>query len=77
MLLSGAANGQKPAVLRKDLKRNFGAVGDGTTNDQAAFVRAASFFNQRAATGATGPAELRFPKGVYIVGRQTADGKGE
>ena len=77
MLLSAAAAGQAPALLRKDLKRDFGAVGDGTANDQAAFVRAATFFNQRAATGATGPAELRIPKGVYLVGRQTADGKSE
>lgn len=77
VLLSGAAEGQTPAVLRKDLKRDFGAVGDGTTNDQAAFARAAAFFNQRPAAGANGPAELRIPKGVYIVGKQTTNGKGE
>jgi hypothetical protein len=77
VLLSGTAQGQTATVLRKDLKRDFGAIGDGKTNDQAAFARAAAFFNQRATTGATGPAELRIPKGVYIVGQQTADGKGE
>lgn len=78
-LLLGAATGLRAqAVLRKDLQRDFGAVGDGRTNDQAAFERAAAFFNQRARTpaGATGRAELRIPKGVYLVGRQDATGKG-
>ncbi|GAB3578793.1 hypothetical protein GCM10027345_18040 [Hymenobacter daeguensis] len=71
----GTAHGQ--AVLRKDLKKDFGAAGDGKTNDQAAFQRAAAFFNQRAATPAgAGPAELRIPKGVYLVGRQDSTGKG-
>ncbi|MCC3151639.1 right-handed parallel beta-helix repeat-containing protein [Hymenobacter sp. BT770] len=67
-----------PPVLRKDLKKDFGAVGDGKTNDQAAFEKAAAFFNGRAQTpaGATGSAELRIPKGVYLVGRQDSAGKG-
>lgn len=72
---------QKPAaaILRKDLKVDFGARGDGRTNDQAAFERAAEFFNQRAraANGAaTPPAVLRIPKGVYLVGRQDANNQG-
>ena len=76
---SSAALGQAtPLVLRKDLKKDFGAVGDGKINDQAAFERAAAFFNTRAQTpaGATGRAVLRIPKGVYLVGRQDSAGKG-
>lgn len=64
-------------MLRKDLKKDFGAVGNGRANDHAAFERAAAFFNQRAQTpaGTTGRAELHIPKGVYLVGRQEADGQ--
>lgn len=75
---SGPVYGQAAsAVLHKDLRKDFGAVGDGKTNDQAAFQRAAAFFNQRAATpSGTGRAELRIPKGVYLVGLQDSAGKG-
>jgi hypothetical protein len=59
-------------TLRKDLKKDFGAVGDGKTNDHAAFEKAADFFNQRAKTPAgSAPAVLTIPKGVYLVGRQS------
>ena len=59
-----------PAPLRKDLKRDFGAVGDGRANDQAAFQRAADFFNKRALTpDGAAPAVLTIPKGVYVVGQ--------
>ncbi|GAB3870772.1 hypothetical protein GCM10028824_19800 [Hymenobacter segetis] len=77
-MLAGPAWGQgTTAVLRKDLKTDFGAVGDGKTNDQAAFERAAEFFNQRAKTPAgAGAAVLRIPKGVYLVGRQDANNQG-
>lgn len=73
LLLAASLAVAQPATttLRKDLKRDFGAVGDGKTNDQAAFQKAADFFNQRAKTPAgTGPAVLTIPKGVYLVGRQ-------
>lgn len=75
-LLLGAAPGPPaPAVLRKDLKKDFGAVGDGRANDQAAFARAAAFFNGRARTPAgAGPAVLFIPRGVYRVGQQDAGG---
>ncbi|MGY3089947.1 hypothetical protein ACVWYF_002995 [Hymenobacter sp. UYAg731] len=77
VLSVGLAHGQGPVVLRKDLKTDFGAVGDGKTNDQAAFERAAEFFNQRAQTPAgTGAAVLRIPRGVYVVGRQDANNQG-
>jgi len=66
-----------PTPLRKDLKKDFGATGDGKTNDQAAFQKAAAFFNQRATTPeGNAPATLYIPKGVYLVGRQDAAGTG-
>ena len=75
LLLSGAARGQ--AVLQKDLKKDFGAVGDGLTNDQAAFQKAADFFNKRAQTPAgMGRAVLRIPKGIYLVNPQAATSNG-
>ena len=72
LLLAGPALGQgAAATLRKDLKKDFGAVGDGKTNDQMAFQKAADFFNQRAKTPAgAAPAILAIPKGVYLVGMQ-------
>jgi len=67
LLLSYAAAAQ--AVLHKDLKKDFGALGNGRANDHAAFVRAADFFNQRAKTPAgVGRAVLHIPAGVYRVG---------
>nr|WP_262903473.1 right-handed parallel beta-helix repeat-containing protein [Hymenobacter psoromatis] len=65
------------ATLRKDLKRDFGAVGDGRANDHAAFQRAADFFNKRALMPAGArPAMLFIPAGTYRVGRQDAAGNG-
>ena len=71
LLLAAAVRAQVPGgTLRKDLKRDFGAVGDGRTNDLAAFQRAADFFNQRARTPAgSGRAVLRIPPGTYQLGR--------
>jgi hypothetical protein len=78
LLLAGLAQAQAPAApLRKDLKKDFGAVGDGKTNDEAAFQKAADFFNKRAQTPAgTAPAVLAIPKGVYLVGRPNPLGNG-
>ncbi|WP_191906482.1 right-handed parallel beta-helix repeat-containing protein [Hymenobacter baengnokdamensis] len=65
-----------PVALRKDLKKDFGAVGDGRTNDQPAFAKAADFFNKRATTaGGTARAMLTIPKGIYVVGQQTPQGE--
>ncbi|MGH2565896.1 MAG: right-handed parallel beta-helix repeat-containing protein, partial [Ginsengibacter sp.] len=47
----------------------FGAKGDGKTNDQAAFNKAADYFNKRG-----GNVKLSIPKGTYIVGKQTFTG---
>ncbi|MGI4761821.1 MAG: right-handed parallel beta-helix repeat-containing protein [Janthinobacterium lividum] len=76
LLLANLAQAQpSTTTLRKDLKKDFGAVGDGRTNDEAAFQKAADFFNKRAQTPAgTAPAVLAIPRGVYLVGRQDAAG---
>lgn len=77
LLAAGGLRAGPPAVLRKDLKKDFGAVGDGCTNDQAAFARAATFFNERArGPGGDAPAVLFVPRGVYVVGQQVASANG-
>ena len=48
-----------------NLKKNFGALGDGIHNDHQAFIDASYFLNER-----KGNATLRIPPGTYIVGRQ-------
>jgi hypothetical protein len=45
--------------------RDFGAKGDGKTNDTEAFNKASEFFNKRNGNGI-----LKIPKGIYIVGKQ-------
>ncbi len=52
----------------KDIK-SFGARGDGKANDQAAFRKAAKYFNERGGIG-----KLIISKGIYIVGSQTFTG---
>jgi hypothetical protein len=70
LLLAGSLRAAAQATLHKDLKKDFGAVGNGSANDQAAFAKAADFFNQRARTPAgTGRAVLHIPTGVYRVGQ--------
>ena len=77
VLLLLAQLAQAQAVLRKDLKKDFGAVGDGRANDLPAFQQAANFFNQRAQTPAgTGRAVLHIPRGTYQVGRPGGAGLG-
>ncbi len=54
-------------LVTKNIKINFGAFGDGLTNDECAFEAAASYFSNL-------PPNvnkiLEFPPGTYIVGRQ-------
>jgi hypothetical protein len=70
LLLVGSFRALAQPTLHKDLKKDFGALGDGRTNDQPAFARAAEFFNQRAKTPAgTGRAVLHLPAGTYLVGQ--------
>lgn len=45
--------------------KDFGAKGDGHTNDQQAFEKASDFFNKRNGNG-----KLIIPKGIYIAGKQ-------
>ena len=49
----------------KNIKSDFGAAGNGKTNDNDAFGRAAAYFNHRGGNG-----RLVIPKGIYIVGKQ-------
>ncbi len=59
---------QCQSYIVKDIK-SFGAKGDGKTNDQAAFKKAADFFNSRGGNG-----KLTISKGTYIVGSQVFTG---
>ena len=52
----------------KDIK-SFGAKGNGKTNDQKAFQKAAAYFNNRGGNG-----KLIISKGIYIIGKQTFTG---
>jgi hypothetical protein len=77
LLLSSATTAAAQTTLHKDLKKDFGAVGDGHINDQGAFAKAADFFNQRAKTPAgTGRAVLHIPAGVYRVGQPSPSSLG-
>jgi len=70
LLLVGSLRAVAQPTLHKDLKKDFGAAGDGHTNDQPAFARAADFFNQRAKTSVgAGRAVLHLPAGTYLVGQ--------
>jgi hypothetical protein len=70
LLLLGSLRAVAQPTLHKDLKKDFGAVGDGRTNDQPAFARAAEFFNERAKKPAgSGRAVLYLPAGTYLVGQ--------
>jgi hypothetical protein len=51
--------------------KDFGAKGDGKTNDHEAFKKAAKFFSDRKGYG-----RLIISKGVYLVGKQVKGGNG-
>jgi hypothetical protein len=77
-VLGSGLRASAQATLHKDLKKDFGAAGDGRTDDQAAFQKAAAFFNQRAQTPAgAGRAVLHIPKGVYRVGHPSPGDLGD
>lgn len=64
-IISACASGKiDGGEITKSVK-DFGAKGDGKTNDQLAFEKAAVFFNARGGNG-----KLIIPKGIYIVGKQ-------
>jgi len=56
--------GSAQSYITKSIK-DFGAKGNGRTDDQEAFVKASAFFNKRKGNG-----KLIIPKGIYLVGRQ-------
>jgi hypothetical protein len=62
------ANGQ--IYISKSIK-DFGARGDGKTNDHSAFVKAAQFFNSRKGNG-----KLIISAGIYLVGKQIKGANG-
>ena len=51
----------------KDIKSDFGALGDGETDDQCAFEKAAAYFRTLAPST---PKVLSIPYGLYRVGKQ-------
>ena len=51
--------------------KDFGAKGNGVSNDHNAFLAAASFFNARGGNG-----KLIIPNGTYIVGKQVGKSNG-
>jgi len=68
----------KPGMITLDLKKDFGAVGNGrenskenstTTSDHLAFEAAADFINARG-----GYVRLLIPYGTYVVGKQVFNG---
>ena len=67
-LLSQPVQCETNDFVTKNIKTDFGAIGDGITNDQPAFEKAAKFFNQRVGCG-----KLIIPYGLYKVGRQVVD----
>lgn len=71
---TGAVVGTVQAKLRESVSvKDFGAVGDGVTNDTAAFAAASAYITVQ------GGGKLVIPQGTYIVGQQTfagATGKG-
>lgn len=65
-IVTGAIAALPPVVraFRIDIKKDCGARGDGTTNDTAAFQKAAQLLKAR------GGGTLVVPKATYIVGQQ-------
>jgi hypothetical protein len=61
-------------ILQLDIKKDFGAKGDGKTNDQKAFAKAAAFICNRRiiinGVAVRGFTKLYIPPGIYIVGYQ-------
>lgn len=67
ILICAQAKAQRYVI--KSIKE-FGAKGDGHSNDQEAFRKASAYFNARKGNG-----KLLIPKAVYIIGRQKFTGR--
>ncbi len=61
---------QQPALPVLDVARDFGAKGNGQSNDTGAFARLAREVNRRG-----GGVEILIPPGQYIVGGQVSNGR--
>lgn len=64
-LLSLYLHAQNDELVTKNIKTDFGALGDGKHNDHEAFKEASKFFNERGGNGT-----LIIPAGTYLVGKQ-------
>jgi hypothetical protein len=62
---TGAGNMNTSKWVIKNIKTDFGARGDGRTNDHVAFKKAAAFIIKNG-----GNVRLLIPPGVYMVGKQ-------
>ncbi len=66
LFISSEINGiAQSKIVIKDLKDDFGAKGDGVSNDVKAFQAAANFFNSKKGNG-----KLLIPYGTYLVNNQ-------
>ena len=63
--LTGSAKKPATPIEKLDIKKNFGAKGDGIHNDQNAFNAAANYINRK-----KGNCILEIPNGTYLVGYQ-------
>ena len=52
-------------IIQIDMKKDFGAKGNGINNDMQAFIAASKFIKQRG-----GNCSLNIPSGTYIIGKQ-------
>lgn len=64
-IFSFYAHAQEDERVIKNIRTDFGALGDGVHNDHEAFKEASKFFNERGGNGT-----LIIPAGTYLVGRQ-------
>lgn len=65
-----ATGKEEDGLTSLDVRRDFGARGDGHTDDSKAFARLADEVNRR-----DGGVRIVIPAGVYIVGGQTENGR--
>uniref|UniRef100_UPI00333F419E right-handed parallel beta-helix repeat-containing protein n=1 Tax=Pseudopedobacter sp. TaxID=1936787 RepID=UPI00333F419E len=66
-LFLGSCVSAQTQMVSKDLKKDFGAKGDGISNDSQAWAEAVNFFSGKK------NGKLIVPQGVYRIGEQTID----
>ena len=67
---SNCGSVQSPPTIVKDIIADFGATGNGVSNDIRAFLRAAQWINMNSTPGII--LQLNIPVGTYMVGAQLA-----